>query len=285
MVEEKTNPELERLQKYLKREKISPLEAITAIHSSKKQQIKQPRLNISGKSFQYMYLSDTHIGHKSFKENMFDKFVRVAKKEKPDFVLHPGDHLEGMSGRPGHIYELTHLGFENQIKYAEELYNQIPVPIYGIDGNHDEWYEKKGNGGVIVGKNLERRVNNYHNLGQGEGTIDVNGIKIYLYHGADGTAYADSYKLQKLVESFTSGDKPNIIHSGHYHKALSSFTRNVYGFESGTLMGQSRWMRGKKIRAHIGFGLVKVNYNSKGVDSLTHTFYPGFEEREKPLKI
>jgi predicted phosphodiesterase len=276
-----------RLERFLLKENISPSEAITAITSSKHKPSKDMYLPISGKSFYYLYFSDTHIGHNAFKLNLYDKMLRVIKKEKPDFIVHAGDHLEGMSGRPGHIYELTHIGFQQQIEYCKELYKQIELPIYGIDGNHDEWYENKNNGGVIVGKELEQRLTNYNNLGQDEGTLNINGIKLYLYHGGDGTAYADSYKIQKLIESFTGGDKPDIIHSGHYHKSLYLFSRNIHGFESGTLMGQSRFMRGKKIRAHLGFGTVKVNYSKKGVDSLTHTFYPGWEYKDidKSIKI
>jgi predicted phosphodiesterase len=277
-MEEKEN--LSKLEKYLKKENISPSEAIITIQSSKHIPSKDKYLPLSGKSFSYLYFSDTHICHKAFKENLFDKMIRVIKKEKPDFVIHSGDHLEGMSGRPGHIYELTHIGYNQQMDYCTELYKQIPINIYGIDGNHDEWYEKQNNGGLIVGKELEHRLKNYTTLGQDEGTLNVNGIKIYLYHGGDGTAYADSYKIQKLMESFTGGDKPDIIHSGHYHKSLYLFNRNIHGFESGTLMGQSRFMRGKKIRAHLGFGLVKINYSKKGVDSLTHTFYPGWEYKD-----
>jgi len=41
--------------------------------------------------------------------------------------------------------------------------------------------------------------------------------------------------------------------------------------------GQSGWMRGKKLPAHLGFGVVDVFRNSKGIERLTHTFIPGYE--------
>ena len=55
------------------------------------------------------------------------------------------------------------------------------------------------------------------------------------------------------------------------------FSRNVHGFECGTLCGQTSWMRGKKIPAHMGFGLVKVVVNSTGVERLSHEFVPWYE--------
>lgn len=235
-------------------------------------------ISISGKSFMFGYFSDAHIGQKMFRADLFDYMVRYFRREKPDFILNPGDHLEGMSGRPGHVYELAQIGFEQQFGRAIALYNQLDMfDHYGIDGNHDQWFFKKNDNGVVVGAELARTLRRYHHLGQDEGDLVVSGVRIKLYHAGDGTAYATSYKLQKLIESFSGGDKPNIVLSGHYHKALYMFSRGVHGFECGTLCGQTSWMRGKKIPAHMGFGLVKVTHNKTGVERLTHEFVPWYE--------
>lgn len=262
---------------------ISEEDAIVALKSlSRGERPGQARkLPISRKSFKFGYFSDAHIGHEKFQLELFDYMVRFFKREKIDFILNPGDHLEGMSGRPGHVYELTHVGFDQQINYATELYSQLDdIPHYGIDGNHDQWFYKKSDQGIIVGKELEKRLKNYHHLGQDEGDLEVGGIKIKLFHAGDGSAYAISYKMQKLIESFSGGEKPNIVLSGHYHKALYLFARGVHGIECGTLCGQSRFMRGKKLPAHMGFGVVEVIRNRKGVERLNHTFVPWYEKGE-----
>ena len=267
------------LEKILEKEDITEQEAITALKSFGRKPKSAKKLGISGKHFKYGYFSDPHIGHEAFREDLFDKANKLYRKEKVDFILDMGDTLEGMSGRDGHIYELTHVGFSQQIKYATGLLNQLRAPIFGIDGNHDGWYKNKGNGGIIVGEELEQRVKLYTHLGEGEGDLQVNPhVKIKLFHPNDGSAYAASYKLQKLIESFSGGEKPEIVHSGHYHKALYTFIRNVHGFESGTLSGQSRFMRGKKLAAHMGFGIVDVFYNKNGVDRLIHTFVPCYNK-------
>jgi predicted phosphodiesterase len=270
---------INKLERLMEKEGLTVEELESIVKGAKTTRPTTVVLPISGKSFSYAYISDTHIGHNKFLLPLWDKFVKMVKTEKPDFIVHPGDHLEGMSNRPGHVYELSHIGFENQMDYAAQLYNQLSTPMYGIDGNHDGWYFAKADHGTIVGKHLEDKVAGYHHLGQMEGTVQVKNIKIRLFHGNDGTAYANSYKLQKLVESFSGGDKPEIVHSGHYHKALYQFLRNVHGFESGTLCGQTEFMRGKKIPAHIGFGFVTVYYDKHGVDRLVHEFVPGYEGR------
>lgn len=205
------------------------------------------------------YFSDPHVGHEKFREDGFELMKKTFKREGVDFIVNPGDHLEGMCSIPGHIYELKDIGFNEQVKHAAQLYSSLGVPIFGIDGNHDQRYAKKNNAGVIVGEELETRVKNYTHLGQDEGDIVLpTGHTIKLYHGGDGTAYADSYKIQKLIESFSGGEKPTVVFSGHYHKSLFLARRNVFGFESGTLCGQTRFMRGKKIQAHEGFGIVDL---------------------------
>jgi DNA polymerase II small subunit/DNA polymerase delta subunit B len=236
------------------------------------------KIEVGNKKFSYAYFSDAHIGHKEFKPGVYEKMLKLINMYHPDFVLNIGDTLEGMSNRPGYIYELTHLGFNQQFDYAKELLSEIKIPIYGIDGNHDGWYEQKACQGIIVGRELQKNLSNYTHLGQMEGDLVVDGVKIKLFHGNDGTAYATSYKIQKLIESFSGGEKPEIVHSGHYHKALYLFTRNVHGVESGTLCGQSRFMRGKKIPAHVGFGFVRVWHNGDGeVRRFNHEFVPFYE--------
>jgi len=281
MVDEKNG--VDKVQKLLKNSKLTEHELELIIKSAAKKPSQGQKIEIGRPKFRYLYISDPHIGHEKFHPDLFEKAVLYSKKYDVDFIIHPGDHLEGMSGRPGQIYELTHIGFDKQLTYAAQLYDQFNVPIFGIDGNHDGWYEDKNNAGAIVGKELEARVKNYTHLGQMEGNLNVDGVHIMLYHGADGTAYADSYKIQKLIESFTGGQKPNIIHSGHYHKHLTDFKRNVWGVESGTLCGQTRFMRGKKLEATQGFGIVTVSLTPNARDmEVEHRWVPYFE-KEKNL--
>lgn len=56
------------------------------------------------------------------------------------------------------------------------------------------------------------------------------------------------------------------------------FSRNVFGFECGTLCGQTQWMRGKKIAAHKGFGIVEIWVAKEGgIERLRHEFFPHYD--------
>lgn len=269
------NKDLQKIDNKIRESGLSYQELELLLKSAKCKPIPSPILTSPTKTIYYGYISDTHIGHNQFDEQLFLKAIKTFNDEKVDFVLHAGDHIEGLSGRPGNIYELSHIGFTAQTQYCIQLYSEIKAPIYGIDGNHDEFFNNKSNIGVTVGLTLSQNLKNYTHLGIYQANLLVDNLKIRLFHATDGTGVADSAKLQKLISLTPPSEGVNIIHSGHYHKALYLFRRGIHGFECGTFMGQSNFMRGNKLESQKGFGLVKVKYNSN-IESLTHTFFPSY---------
>lgn len=222
--------------------------------------------------------SDCHIGANEFDENFFKHMVSKFKEKKVSRIYHVGDILEGMSGRDGHIYELSEIGYAAQMEKAVRLFKTLPGDTFGIDGNHDEWYQKKSDQGVVIGAEMERQVPRYHNLGQDEANVKIRpNITMKLIHPGDGTAYALSYKLQKRIETFTGGQKPDVLLEGHYHKALYLFYRNIHALECGTICGQTRWMRAKNIAAHKCFWIIDIEMGKGGIGSLSPTLYPGYK--------
>ena len=232
----------------------------------------------SGKHTKIGVISDTHIGNKCFKEDLFQKAVYTFNKEKVDIIYHPGDICEGMSNREGHIYELAIPGITNQVEHASELLKQFNAPVYGITGNHELWATNKANQGLDVGDYLDDKCDNYTNLGQMEADIDIgSGVILKLYHGMDGSAYAPGYRGMKLIESLQGGRKPNILWSGHTHKYVQIFQRNVHYTECACLEDQTQFMRGKKLLAHTGFLIFDVWHNKQGLDRIQTQFYPAYD--------
>jgi len=230
--------------------------------------------------FKIGVIADTHIGQEKFDEGLFKFAGEMFRKAGVKNVYHAGDILEGASGRDGQCFELTHIGFENQISYAANLFTKYfkKLEVYGIEGNHDLWYKQKNNAGVSVGRVLQERAPNFHYLGEMEADITLGPKCIMkLFHANDGTAYANSYKMQKLVESFEGGHKPQIAVEGHYHKVLYQFTRGVHCIDGGTICGQTGWMRGKKIPAHKGFWIIDIETGKKGIISFAPKLYAAYD--------
>jgi len=229
-------------------------------------------IKFDGKTVKIGFCTDLHIGSEYFHENLFDAMIKEFDKEKVDNVLITGDVTEGMSNRPGHIYELTHLGYDAQKEYALQQLKKIKKPMHIIDGNHDRWY-LKGNGALIV-KDICENLNNATYLGHDEGDVNINGCIIKLWHGEDSSSYSVSYRLQKIVEAFTGGEKPNILLTGHTHKQGYFFIRNIHVVSGGAISLQSKWMRSKRLENHTGFWILEITIDKGCVIKFSPTWYP-----------
>jgi hypothetical protein len=96
-----------------------------------------------------------------------------------------------------------------------------------------------------------------------------------LWHGEDGDSYALSYRLQKIIESLSGGEKPNIILAGHTHKSfyLPNY-RNVEAISGGAMCKQSRWMRSTRKANHSGFWRIDLWIGKRGITKCSPTWYP-----------
>lgn len=263
---------IETLKRNLSEYELKTLVASTSIKAYKPKIISQSVLENS--HFKFLATGDSHIGHKQFREDWWNLMIQRAIDEKVDFAYHTGDILEGMSGRPGHVYELSEIGFEAQFTRARRLIQDVPFDIKFCQGNHDSWFSGKADQGICVGARLEEALDNFIFLGIDEADDIVNGVKIKLWHGNDGSSYAISYRTQKFVEMLYGGEKPNILLAGHSHKSLFYETRNVHVFETGTTCMQSSFMRGKKLAAHTGYWIVDVWTNNEGITRIRPEWNP-----------
>lgn len=235
---------------------------------------KVPVISFGGQRVRFGAMTDLHIGHKQSCRQRIEQAFEEFAKDNVDFIVIPGDVTEGMSNRPGHIYELDHIGYNEQKREAIDILGQwTDSEVYMIDGNHDRWYIKSA--GAVVVKDIADSLPNYHFLGHDEGDISLNGqVTIKLWHGEDGSSYALSYRLQKILESLTGGEKPNILIAGHVHKFVNIFERNVHAVSVGCMEGQTKWMRGKRISAHVGFCIIDAWIDGASVTKFSPTFYP-----------
>lgn len=274
-VESKTTLLSQLEKRYTKEE----LEALAKGRSTPLVNSARKPVDFSGEVLTIGYCTDTHIGSIYFSENWFASMRNEFIKQKVNITIHSGDVFEGMNTRPGHVFECSHVGYQAQREYGIRLYRKYAMPKkvkeYFIDGNHDRWFTKS-NGANIVQDFCEKLGHTY--LGQDEGDVilDKYGIVIRAFHGEDGSSYALSYRLQKIIESFSGGEKPHILLAGHAHKALYAPIRNVHCISGGAVSRQSKWMRSKRIENHGGFWVIKVGLaknDVKWIEPRLYSFY------------
>jgi predicted phosphodiesterase len=214
------------------------------------------KISFDGDVVTVAFVTDTHWGAKHSPVEWWDSALEEFDKAGVEIVLHGGDLIEGMSNRPDQIYGLTHVGFSAQMDLAQEQLEKCRLPIYIIDGNHDRWGIKSG--GVMAVKDVAKRMDHVEFIGHDEGDIDINGTVWRMWHGEDGSSYATSYRMQKVIESFTGGEKPNVLLAGHVHKQGYFFERNIHAVSGGAMCRQSAWMRSKRLANHSGFHIIKA---------------------------
>lgn len=141
--------------------------------------------------------------------------------------------------------------------------------VWGDD--HEGWYVQRE--GIDVGRYAENVMreagHEWTNLGFMEAHVLLRNANtgkaasLSVVHPGGGSAYALSYSIQKIVESYEGGEKPAVGLYGHYHKLWSGIIRNVWVVQTGCQQDQTPFMRKKRLEAHIGGVLVQLEQNPK----------------------
>jgi hypothetical protein len=283
-LEEMTDKEYQKTVKILEKRGYTPKDILEFVDGLQKQKSSNTTNYKIGKHHvKFGLFGDTHIGNINYDPPLMKHYLNETKKQKVDFHLNTGDIFDGWyQNRPSSIFEQNAIGFDRQMAMAVTEFERLDAPLYFITGNHSYNTFVRG-AGVEAGPYFEDKLRakgidaNY--LGNAEGEVKFGkDVKIRLLHPDGGTAYAISYKSQKIVESFTSGSKPQMLAIGHFHKLEYIFYRNVHTFQTGTLMGQTKFMKGKGIPAHKGFWIVDVYSDNKGnIDKIIPQLYPAYK--------
>jgi len=226
---------------------------------------------------------DYHMGNINYDTSLMDFYAQETKRLKVDLHLNTGDLFDGWyQNRPASIFEQNAIGFDRQIDKATKELSKLEAPIYFITGNHSYNTFVRG-AGIEAGPYLEDKLKSKgleaHYLGNGEGNLILeNKVKIRLLHPDGGTCYAVSYRPQKIIESLESGQKPQALFIGHFHKMDYMFYRNIHQFQTGTFCGQTKFMKGKGIPAHKGFWIIDIYAKSDGeIRPLIARMYPAYK--------
>lgn len=228
-------------------------------------------------------IGDTHLGNKWQQMTALIRMYEIFEEEGIEVVYHAGDMVDGFyKSRPGHIYELFKIGADEQANYVIENYPRRPgIKTRFITGNHDNTHVM--NGGTNIGIRIGQGRDDMEFLGMDNAKVKITPhCTLEVNHPGDGSQYALSYSLQKLIDSMTGGEKPNILLNGHHHKAMYlPIYRNIHSLEVGTFEAQTPFMKSRKLAAHVGGWICTAHVGEEGtVTRFSSEFFPFY----KPLK-
>lgn len=237
------------------------------------------------KVLKFAIMGDTQFGSKYAQITYLNQFYDLCEEEGIDAVYHTGDITDGLKMRPGHEQELYVHGADDMRDDVVANYPQrYGITTYFITGNHDASLYKHV--GYDIGQAIENARPDMIYLGR-------DCVKVYLTpnctlelrHPWDGTAYATSYKIQKMIEAMESDSKPNILAVGHYHKAEYLFYRNIHALQTGCFQGQTPFTRGKGISVQMGGWIVTIRVDENGyIQGFAPEFIPFYYSMKDDYK-
>ena len=239
----------------------------------------------SNRIYTFGLFGDSHFNSKYAQITYLHRYYHVLHDRGIVDVYHTGDIDDGEQMRPGHQYDCYKQGGDDHVDEIIKNYPKEPGMItHFITGNHDASIYKRC--GMDIGKSIAAKREDMHYLGRDCAKIEIAPHCILeLRHPWDGTAYALSYKIQKMIEGMEADSKPNILAVGHYHKLEYMFYRNIHAFQTGCFQMQTPFTRGKGISVHMGGWIVTVEVDKKGyiqriVPEMV-PFYKGIEDDYK----
>lgn len=237
------------------------------------------------KPVKFGVIADMHLCSKMERLDVLNAAYDEFEKQGITTVVCPGNYIDGECRFNTH--ELLAHGIADQCQYAIDHWPSKPgIKTYYVDGDdHCGWYQQRE--GIEFGRYLmlEAQAQGRDDLvylGYMEADFELkapNGSAIIkIIHAGGGSSYAYSYASQKLVESFQGGEKPAVCIIGHYHKMEYCFPRNVHCVQAGCMQDQTRFMRKRKLSAHVGFCIVTLQQDIKGsITRFSPEFYPFFD--------
>jgi len=236
-------------------------------------------IRIKGNTFKFGIVSDTHLGSRYSQITYLHQMYDVFNEEGVDVVFHAGDISEGNGKHfPGQQFEMHINGADALRDFIVKVYPRLKSggKTYVVAGYHDLdlWIKE----GYDLLQHVEEKREDIVYLGQASCTVDMFGKKIEIMHPSGGTAYALSYRMQKIAESFSSENKPNILILGHYHKAeYVPILRNIFGFQAGCYQAQTPFAKRKNINFQYGGWIVEMGINDNGISRMQSEFIPFYK--------
>ena len=215
-------------------------------------------------TFLFGAAGDLHAASKHCRWDVRNELYQTFIEEGAQCNFDSGNWIDGEANF--NRYDIEVHGLDGQCKLLAERHPKglKTFAIWGDD--HEGWYVQRE--GVDVGRYCEsimrQHGHDWTDLGFMEAHVilrNANSGKtasLAVVHPGGGSAYALSYSIQKIIESYEGGEKPAVGLYGHYHKIWAGIIRNVFALQTGTQQDQTPFMRKKRLEAHVGGVLVKL---------------------------
>jgi hypothetical protein len=223
-------------------------------------------------TYLFGFTSDNHLCSKYSREDALNHLYDQFASQGVDRVFNAGNWIDGEARF--NVHDLLVHGMDAQVQYLTTHYPRRPgIVTYAVSGDdHEGWYCQRE--GVDIGRYAERAMRDagrtdWVDLGYMEAFIRLvhaqsgESTMLHNMHPGGGSAYAESYTVQKIVEAYAGGEKPAVLLAGHYHKLGYNLIRNVHCIQTGCTQDQTPFARKKKLNFAVGGGICKLTQDPR----------------------
>ncbi len=219
-----------------------------------------------------VFISDIHVGSKTFLEDAWLKFMEWLGDDI-DYLVIAGDVVDGIGVFPNQDKELAILDIYEQYKKAAGYLNAVPkhIKIIISPGNHDAVRQAEPQ--PRLPEKITAMFRSDITFVGNPAMIDIGGARVLIYHGRSmddiiantpGFSYSDPtrpmhemLKLRHLspiyggrvsiapekTDHFVIDLIPDILHCGHVHTVGVSHYKGVLTVNSGTWQSQTEYQK------------------------------------------
>lgn len=209
-----------------------------------------------------LLISDTHLASKYDRLDILRYLYAKAEDKEVNYILHSGDLTDGLSGRPQQIHELKETSYTGQRDYVISKYPKSEIPTYIIAGNHDLWWIRQCGADIV--KDICSQRPDLIYLGSDCEDLKIGKLKIRMFHGKGGNAYAKSYRLQKYLDGVPQEETPHILQTGHTHQAFYMKQDKTHCFQTSCLQDLTPYCRSQGFSSDKSCWWVDVYMDNKG---------------------
>ncbi len=244
-----------------------------------------------------LFISDMHVGSKTFLEESWNSFVQWLKEKAKSigiaYLIVAGDIVDGIGVYPGQENDLSIMDIEEQYKTAAGYFHDFPSYLHVVisPGNHDA--VRNAEPQPPLPEDIRKLFSDNTYFVSNPAYIKIGGRLVLIYHGQSYDDFVNSVSrlsyskpaevmvemlrrrhvdpiYGNIVSIIPNGHDygviypvPDIVHCGHVHTVGISKYRNVLLINSGAWQSQTPYQKKRGITPVPGCATLVELYEMK----------------------
>lgn len=213
---------------------------------------------------EFCFCSDVHYASLFDRPDLMQKIYKECQRRGISTIFCCGDVTDGYYPNRSDCDRVVK--FNSAMKQVEYVANVHPydpnIKFYMIAGNHDLTH--KANEGIDVCEKIGLMRPDMIYLGQDEADIQINKLRIKLFHGKSKRKTLLSSNAEKYIANIPDSFKPHILQLGHIHQSFFMRSGHTNIFQTGSLLDQTPFLTRCKIDSERSCWFAKIEYDNSG---------------------